>query len=301
MRVTQRMLTDRVLRDLNQQTLELLRLQEQLSSGRRINAPSDDPVDIRRALNVRTTIQKDEQYINNVAMTRPQHRETEEIISTVLETVRRAHELTIQGANGTNSPQQLSHIAEEINQLLEGVLNNANHRTGPRYIFGGTNTLTPPFLATRNMNNEIIAVTYQGNSENIQLAVSDTVRVTINEPGDQVFQSTTDIFQTLIDIRDNLRLADQNSLRTARLPELESAREQLLRAVARGGGAQNQIDRTEGEKEDFILQNQVLLSQLQDADYAETILNFNQQQNAYQAALQAAARVLQPSLLDFVR
>lgn len=301
MRITHGIIADRVLRDLNRQTFELLRLQEQLASGQRINSPSDDPIDIRRALNTRALIQKDEQYLDNIAMAQPQHRETESIILMVLESIQRARELTLQGANGTNTIEQLSYIAEEINQILEGVFDNANHRADNRYIFGGTYTLAPPFVATRDANNEIISVTYQGNTESIQLAVSDTVSITINETGDRVFQSTTDIFQTLIDIRDNLRAGDQSSLGNARLTELDSIREQLSRAVARVGAAQNRILRVQDEKENFIYENQALLSQILDADYAETIIRLNQQRNAYEAALQAAARILEPSLLDFIR
>lgn len=301
LRITQRLLIDRVLGDLRFQTRELLKLQDQLATGQRINSPSDDPIDARRSINTRTVIQKQEQYLDNIAMMRPQLEETSTLIQAVVDTIQRANELTLQGANGTNSQEQLDYIAEEINELLEQVLTNGNHLSNGRHIFAGTRTLAPAYVATRNVNGDIISVAYQGNDEVIDMAISDNVRVPINEPGSQVFDGTRDVFQLLIDIRDDLLAGDQGSLGNQRLTELEEARQQLSQALARVGAVQNRIQRAENETEDFRLQNQILFSQIVDADFAETIVELNAQQNAYQAALGAAGRVLQPTLLDFVR
>lgn len=300
-RVTQRLMTERILHDLRVQTHRLLRVQTQLATGQRINAPSDDPIDARRSIDTRTIIQKYQQYIDNIAMLRPQLEETTSCVGNAMNIVQRANELTLQGANGTNAQEQMNYIAEEINQLIEGMLVNANHVTNGRYIFSGTRTGTPAFSATRDAAGEITAVSYQGDGQSIEMALSDNVRLACNEPGDQVFQSTIDIFQTLIGIRDDLRAGDQASLSNVRLAELEQARAQLSQAQARIGALQNRVLNAENENEDLVLQNQILLSQIMDADFAETIVNLNVQQNAYQAALNAAARILQPSLLDFVR
>jgi flagellar hook-associated protein 3 FlgL len=115
-----------------------------------------------------------------------------------------------------------------------------------------------------------------------------------------VFQSSQDIFQTLIGIRDDLLAGDQSSLQNARLTELDVAREQFSQAQSRVGAVQNRLDRTELEIEDFQVQLQELLSDSIDADFAEVLINLNAQSNAFQAALSAAARAIQPSLLDFI-
>jgi len=98
-----------------------------------------------------------------------------------------------------------------------------------------------------------------------------------------------------------LLAGDQASLQNARLTELENARAQLGQALARIGARQNRGQRTTVEIEDFVLSSQELLSDTIDADFAETIVNLNAQNNAFQAALSAAAQVIQPSLLDFIR
>ena len=195
----------------------------------------------------------------------------------------------------------MSYLAEEINQILDGVFENANHLTNGRYIFSGSRTETPAFSATRNPQGEITAVTYEGDSSAIEMSLADDITLRINETGDRVFQGAVDIFQTLIGIRDELRTGNAAALSNIRLGELRGALAQLSQAQARVGALQNRVSSVQAENEDYILQNQILLSQVLDADYAETIVNLNVQQNAYQAALNAAARVLQPSLLDYVR
>ena len=301
LRVTQGILAQRALANIQNQSRRILDLQTQLSTGLRVNAPSDNPIDARRAINTRASIAKNEQYLENISTVSPRLAETVTAIETMSENLLRARELTLQGANGTNDQTALDALAEEINQILEAAMNTANHQTGSLYIFGGTRTTTPPFDVTRDVNGDITAITYQGNTEDIEIAVGDGITVTTNEPGSTVFQGSQDIFQTLIDIRDNLLAGDQASLQSTRLTELETGRQQLSQAMSRVGAVQNRLERTELELEDFQIQLEELLSDSIDADFADVVINLNAQSNAFQAALSAAAQVIQPSLLDFLR
>lgn len=301
MRVTQQLMVSRVLGNLNNQTGKLLALQEQLATGLKVNAPSDDPLAARRAVNIRANIGAIEQYITNLSTAGPQLTESTNALQTVVDVLQRAQVLTVQGATGTNNQTQLDQIAIEIDQLLETAVAEANHQTNGRYVFGGTRTTAPPFTVTRDAENRITAVAYQGNDEAIRIAIGDSVDVAINETGSDAFQSSQDIFQMLIAIRDNLRAGDQASLQNQRLAELPAARSQLLISLARIGAVQNRIEQATANAENAVQQLRSALSDSIDADYAETVVNLNAQSNAYQAALNAAARVIQPSLLDFVR
>ncbi|MCP4644409.1 MAG: flagellar hook-associated protein 3 [bacterium] len=301
LRITQRIIVDRALNNLRDQQQAILQLQEELATGLRVNDPSDNPIDTRRAINTRTTITVTEQYIDNISRTNAFLTETDTAIQSSGESIRRVRELTLQGASGTYGPDQLENISEEINEILEGMVNTANHLTAGRYIFGGSRTTEPPYDVTRNVDGDITAVTYVGNSEYIETAIGNGVRVNVNEPGDAVFTSDQDLFQTLIDIRDNLLSGDQTSLQTTRLEELDTIADQLNQSLARVGAIENRTTRTSVELEDFVLQFEELLSDAVDADYAETIINLNAQNNAFQAALSAAGSVIQPSLLDFIR
>ena len=300
MRVTTQLLMDRSLRNINSQLSQILKMQEQLATGLRVNRPADDPIDARRAVNIRSLIQKNEQYLANISIVASPVEETNTSIESVLGYFNRAWELTIQGANGTNSQTQLDNIALEINQILEGIFNTVNHETNGRYIFGGTRTSTPPYEATRDANGEITAVAFVGNTEAVRVAVSDVLDLQYNETGPKVFSENQDIFQTLIDVCDNLRAGDQTALQSLRLPEMETVQEQLVSSLARMGSIQNRLERSADEFEDFNLQLQTQLSNTIDADFAEVVMQLNAHSNAYRAALYAASQAIQPSLMDFV-
>ncbi|HOF40934.1 MAG TPA: flagellar hook-associated protein FlgL [Candidatus Hydrogenedentes bacterium] len=301
MRVTTQLLVDRSIRNINNQSNRLLTLQEQLATGLRVNRPSDDPIDARRAVSIRALLGKNEQYLANISMVSSPVAETNTSIETILSSFNRAWELALRGANGTNAQNQLDALALEINQLLEGIFSTANHETNGRYLFGGTRTTTPPYEATRNAEGEITAVHFAGNAEAIHVAISDVLDLQYNEIGLDVFSKNQDIFQTLLAVRDNLRAGDTSALGAVRLDEMETVRDQLTSALARVGSIQNRLDRSSEELEQFAFQLQTQLSDAIDADYADVITRLQAQTNAFQAALSAAARAIMPSLLDYVR
>jgi flagellar hook-associated protein 3 FlgL len=303
-RITQRLLVNNVLTNINRQSREILKLQEQLSTLRRVNRPSDAPLAVRRAVNAQTQIAKNEQYLANITAAQPQLTDTESVMRSAVDLIQRANELTLQANNGVNGQAQRDQIANEINQILEEMLAQGNRVTNGRYIFGGTRTQSPPMQATRGANNEVTAVAYIGNGVRTSIEISDGLTINVNQPGDEVFFTTTpgtvNIFETLITIRDGLRTANTAAVNTG-LANLESAQEQVLVVLSKSGAVQNRMDRTRDNLEDINVQLASVVSENIDVDFAEVALNLNAQSNAFQAALDAGARVIQPSLLDFVR
>ena len=299
-RITQGIMIDRVLSNIRDQELRILALQNQLATGLKINKISDNPLAARRGIASQSEIRQNEQYLTNISTVSPYLRESETSILTVVDILQRANELTLQGSNSTNAQEQRDQLALEINQLLEATLVESNHQTNGRFIFAGTRTLATPFAETRDANNDITAVTYNGNDENIEMETSENVRVIVNETGQAVFQENIDVFQVLIDIRDSLRTGDFDGLTTG-LVELDTAQEQLLVSTARIGSIENRINRTDTNIRDINVQLEEVLSDNIDADFAEVIVELNAQSNAFQASLNAAGRIIQPSLLDFIR
>lgn len=303
-RVSQRLLIDRALNNLGGQTRRLLKLQEQLSTQLRVNRPSDDPLAARRAINARDEIAKNAQFLTNISTTSVGFQDAETSILNVNSQVIRVKELSLQGVNNTNGPAQREQFAVEINQIIESVVQQANKLTNGRYIFGGTRTDNPPFVATRNANNEITSVAYEGNDNKISAEVSDGVYVNINETGQDVFLSnsptTVNIIDVLIGIRDNLRAGNVNPVQD-QIGQLDQARDQLLAAASRIGSVQNRVEALAENISDIDTQLKAVLSESIDADYADVLVELNAESNAYQAALNATARVIQPSLLDFIR
>ncbi len=304
LRVTQRILNDRVLRNISAQSRSLLQLQEQLSTGLRVNRPSDDPLAVRRGIRARSDVAINEQYTTNISTTGPHLLETESSILEANENLRRAYELALQGMNDTNSQTQREAISVEINQILENVLSLSNHFSNGRYIFGGTRTVAKPFEATRATDGEISSVAYLGNDQHYQIEISEGIRVDINETGTDVFANApsggVDVFELLVAVRENLRSGDVNALGD-NLTAFKAAQEQMMIATSRIGSVESRLDRVDLNLEDSNTQLQETMSDNLDADFAEVMVELNAQSNAFQASLNAASRVIQPSLLDFVR
>ncbi len=299
-RITQGFMVSRTLNSLNRQLNGLATLQEQLSTGLRVNRPSDDPLDARRAIGIRTSIRQNEQFVANIQDVAPHLRATESAVSNVQSILQRVQELTIRASSETVNTDQIEQIALEVDQLLEQVVLESNREVSDRALFGGTRTAAEPFQVTR-VAGVITAVAYAGNDGSIEIPFSETGRATINVPGDDVFQGDIDIFQLLINIRDDMNAGNQTSLSQVRLDEIDTGLKQMLNNLAKVGTFQNRLDRVSDSSQDLILEFQAQLSDKIDADFAETITNFNVQQNSYQAALNASARVIQSSLLDFIR
>ena len=303
MRVTQQMLTSQALFNLNQHTLNLLDLQDQLSSGQRINRSSDDPLAVRRAVGARLELSQDNQYLTNISTARPMLQDTETALTASVDILQRAKELALQGASGTNGQTQRESIAMEINELLGSLVQEGNYVSNGRYVFAGTYTNTLPFAVTTDADGEITQVDYEGNDEHFSVEIAKGVHVEQNVTGQQTFLTTVpgtvDLFQTLIDIRDHLRAGDTNALGTD-MESLDSGLEQLLTAEAKVGAISNRMDRTESALEEVAVQVEEVISDNVDADLAEVITRLNAENNAYQASLSATARVIQLSLLDYV-
>lgn len=299
-RVTQNILTQRVLTNLRDQNRRILDLQTQLATGQRINNLSDGPLGARLAVGIRREIQRNDQYLENINTTAPFLQSTATTTQTMIDLYQRVRELTIQGASETNGPQQRAAIAEEIDQLLEQTFAISNQQTNGRFLYGGTRTNQAPFEATRDAAGRISAVDYVGNDGSIRVAAAVGVELRANETGRQVFLDNQDVFENLIAIRDDLLAGNTGDLSNARLAEIGTAEAQLLNSLARTGATQNRLERIDDDTRDFNFQLQETLSNTLDADFAEVIINLNSESNALQAALNGAARIIQPSLLNFL-
>lgn len=197
-RITQSQLTTRTLSNLNDQLRRLSVLQDTMSTGRRVNSPSDDPIDARRAISIQTSMDQTRQYISNLEDIAPHLSAAEAVFEESVNMFQRALELTLRAANGTFGQDQLDQNAEEINQLLEQLILSVNTETSGRRLFSGTRTLTEPFSVTRDVvTNDITAVTYQGNSGAVEIPFSEIGRIQINIPGDEAFQKSIDVFATI--------------------------------------------------------------------------------------------------------
>ncbi len=292
MRVTQGMIVGNFLNNLNSNYKTLEKIQEQVSSGRSLSRPSDDPVKVVSSLRLRTNVTEMEKYLGNVADAIHWLQSTDTALSQTGDVLQRVRELTIKGANGILPQASRDALAKEVAQLKEQLVQVANSTHEGRYIFGGFKTTTAPFTG---------AGVYNGDTGIISYEIGINVSIPVNVTGDAVFINTQNIFQLLTDIEADLTTGNVSNLSDIRIGELDNAIDNILSIRADVGAKTNRLELTKTHLEDANLNLSGLLSKNDDIDLAEVITQLQMQENVYRTALAAGARIMQPSLIDFLR
>ncbi|MCS7236621.1 MAG: flagellar hook-associated protein FlgL [Armatimonadota bacterium] len=288
MRVTLQGLTLNFLRNLNAGLERLSRLQEQLATGKRVQRPSDDPPNLPAVLVMRDAVNAAGQYARNLQDTKTLLDAGQRALQDAVQVIQRLRELAIQGANGTLAPSDMQALAREVEALRGELVALGNTQVAGKYIFAGTLTTTAPFNGAGN---------YLGNQTPLRREVDRGIPVEATVPGDQVFPQVFGAAQAL---QEALEAGDHDAVR-ATLSGLDAALDHLLSAQAELGARASRVETIQARLEEFQVQLKELLSVREDADLAEVVMNLRLQENAYQAALAAGARLIQPSLVDFLR
>lgn len=295
-RVTERLLVDKLLSNIAANSRRFERLQEEVATGRRIIRPSDDPTGTVTALTLRSSDAENAQSLKNIDLAEGWLNATDVALQDVSAIIQRTRELVVQGANETLSPEETKALANEVDQLLGHAMQMANTRYGDRYIFGGFNTRTQPF---EFLDSAKTGWTYNGDNGEIVRSVGPGVELSINTTGDRVFPQ---VFDVLIGIRDDLATYNQDSLSLDRLDELENVHDDVLDALLSQVGSKGaRLELTRKQLLSARLNDAEVLSKTEDADMSESIIRLNAQQASLQAALSTGARVIQPTLIDFLR
>ena len=294
MRITTGMTQRNILSDLNRVSEALTRTQQKVASSKEITRPSDDPFGASRALALRTSIEGTRQYQRNIQDAQGWQETAEIALSDITDAVHRAHELLVEGSSSTTPPEARASIAAEIDQLIEGVKQNANATYRGRFVFAGTATDSAPYVSGDDA--------YHGSTAPVERQVGPDVPLAIGVLGTDILGDGADgkLLDVLRGIAANLRADDGPALQ-ADIAKLDSNLDTVLGVRALNGARQNRLDaalsRLQEVEESSIRQ----LSETEDADIAKTLIEFNSQQAAYQAALKAGASIVQASLMDFLR
>jgi flagellar hook-associated protein 3 FlgL len=301
-RITNSMMARTVLSDLNQVANRLTETQRKLSSGKEINRPSDDPYGAGRALALRSELEAIEQHSRNVDEAVGWQTVTDTALGTIGDLAQRARELVVQGATDTLDVTSRNAIAQEIDQIIAGMKQEANATYDGRYVLAGTNTDVRPYDPSLQATpNDAFA----GNSTAQLREIGPGVTLAVNVTGDEVLGGTAtasgDMIDVLRDVATHMRAGDTNALGTTDLKAVTAEIENLLAVRARVGASINRLDTAKSRLAEIQESATKMLSNVEDADMAKTIIDFNTQQAVYQSALKAGAQVIQPSLLDFLR
>ncbi|MGR3174487.1 MAG: flagellar hook-associated protein FlgL [Candidatus Scalindua sp.] len=279
-------------------TSKLSKLQEQISTGKKINRPSDAPAGARRILNIRSEVFRLDQYASNVQTATQSLNFNSSTLQNTANILQRIQELTMQGVNDTTDSDGRKIIAIEINQLVESILQSANTKRSGRYIFAGTKTKTVPFEATRNSNGEISAITYKGNREKIEYPVGPGTTVQVNQTGNEIFISNK-LFSSIINIRDSFASGSAVSAQNE-LDNLSNAHNSVLNSMAKAGSVANTLELTGNRITDTKLTLNEILASTESADITELVLRLKEQEFIFQASLASGAIILNISILDYL-
>jgi len=300
-RITQESLNRTTLSNINLNYKKMQEIQEKLSSGKQINRPSDDPSGARKVLGLRAEELQVQQFLDNTETAKEQINYTSNTLESIQELFLKIKNLAIQAGNDTLGQSDRNIIANELDELLESVLQNANTDNNGRYIFSGTKTLTSAFTATRDSNGNISSVSYNGNNEEIKYQIGPDTFIQVNLPGGKLFQDNK-AFSTLVSLRDSLKASTFDPTAFSNLRNtLDTATNALSTEITRFGAKANRLEMTTNSLGNSQTALKELISYTEDADIASLIMDLKHQENVLQSSLKTGAMVIQPTLLDFLR
>ncbi|HUT43295.1 MAG TPA: flagellar hook-associated protein FlgL [Desulfobacterales bacterium] len=296
MRVTNKMMTDTVSANLFRQANRLLDAQEVVATEKIINRPSDDPIAMGKVLDYRKAISSLNQYQRNVTQGKMWVEHTEVVLDEVNGLLRQAKEIAIAQSEGTSERDDRATAAEQVKNIYDQVMQLANTKLGARYMFAGHQTDTVPFTHDAAYN-----ATYHGDAGEIQIILGENTDLAVNVDGVQVFDNGTDTFDVLRQLKDALENPVYNQADISnQVQPLVGAGTQVESVRSESATNYTRLELTESQLEILKLNVENMLSRTQDADMAEAIINLKNEETAYETALAAAARVIQPSLINFL-
>lgn len=307
-RVTNQVQVAATLANLRRQSSTQAKFQDQIVSGFAVKAASDNPLNfamLARAREAATTLATSMQVASEASNS------VEAGVSALVDNNKilgRAKQLVIAANNPDSTPTSDEANAQELDQLINRFLQNSNSQIDGRYLFGGDNTTTPPFrVAATNSDGKPTSIVYEGSVTPASAEVGGQFTVETGSVGSGIFQSpTANAFQSLISFRDTLRNTaltptERSDALTRHLAEFEAAESVLSSAIGAKSGSASGLEAIQSRLQDQRIASLSRADELGATDYTEAILRFKQEESAYQATLNVAAKLVPPSLFDLIR
>lgn len=347
MRITNKMLAGNFLRDMRTNLNNMKTLQSQLTSGKEIRKPSDDPFKVARAMQLHTDINVNKQYNENIKDTINYLDTTDTALNQAGNVLHRVRELLVSSGNAGYGENERRAIKDEINEKIGEFSQIMNSNFDGKYVFGGTKTASKPVDAIKDSDgiNHLYYVSKEGvpidgsmdaankspvydlsdplnpkrkvitgsDIENIgsklSSEISQGVVMEYNVTATEIlkFQNpkdatkSKDLMEIFDGIMDDFKNNNTGSLTSTRLDEITGAMDNLLKTRSKVGALQNRMESAQQKNEDENFNMTDILSKTEDIDITEKVMEFSTMQTVYTASLQTSAKVIQPSLLDYLR
>lgn len=341
MRITNKMLSNNFLSDLNTNLQNMQTLQKQMASGKLFSKPSDNPFSVSRAMELHTSINTNTMYNQNIKDTINWLDTTDKAVGQVGDVFQRVRELLVSSGNGAYSAEERQKVKDEINQDVAQISQILNTSFDGKYVFGGTRGTYKPTDAVTNAttgNTDLIYVNKDGTTldpvanptaaqytmikTSLQVEVSQGVTMKYNVGANEIIQygsdpSTDDIRLLLQRITNHL---DGNNadgtphtvtdathpdpileLTGADLNDVDAALNNILTVRSQVGAKQNRMDSAQTQNTDMNANMTEILSKTEDIDITQKTMEYATAQTVYLASLQTSAKVIQPTLMDYLR
>jgi flagellar hook-associated protein 3 FlgL len=291
MRITEYMRYQSLVDNANRAQERVMKAQEQVSTGKKINKPSDDPAAITDILRLNSENNEHDQYSKNLTFAKSKLQLTDTVLDNIEQLAERAR--TLGQASLGDSSLKAGYVAE-VDGLRDQLITAANTTYAGRYIFGGTVTTTAPYVKNANST-----VTYNGNSNGMPLEISRGLTVETQIPGSDLFSGSVDIFQSLSDLSAAMQSGNKDGI-DAGVRKIEQFTDVLSVARTGIGGSLNLTSSVESNLSAANVARQSLLSSEQAADLAAAISDLTMNQNSLQATLALGGKISQTSIWDYL-
>ncbi|WP_068777449.1 flagellar hook-associated protein FlgL [Paenibacillus sp. FJAT-26967] len=303
MRITQSMMSSSMMRGLQANYSRMNKYQEQALTERRINRPSDDAVGIASALRYRGELGMTEQFEQNVEDADSWMKFNDTMMSEAVKILHTVSEKAVQGTTESINPEARKILSKEIDELYKQLVAIGNSQFKGKYIFNGQMTDQKPF------SDDPANTAFTLDDGKMRYQIGAGIYAEVNSLGKDVFGAyqdpadptkTTNVFKAL----DNLKKALNNDSTAdieKGITEIQTSMDRIIYAQADVGARQNRLAFTASRLEDLNLNYVDLQSKVEDINVPTTITELKTAEGIYQLSLDTMARIIRPSLMDFLR
>lgn len=298
MRATLSMQVQTSLLNIARATQGLSDAQTKAATGKRITKASDDVPGTDRALTLRSAISTADQLADNGVVSSPVLQATDSALNSVMNAIKSVQSITQAAANSSVSQSVRQDYMKQLDSIMEDLADTANTRYLGQFIFSGTATDQPAVTAQAGPP----PYAYTGNTDTKRVQVLSWVSIPTGMPGDKAFNfdgsagaGTTDVFTMISNVRDAIASGSETQM-SSQLTNVQANLDNVLSCRSSVGSWLQRIDKASGVLADSKLRMQELLSNVEDADLPQAIIQLQTQQNVYQVALSVSSKALSLSL-----
>jgi flagellar hook-associated protein 3 FlgL len=292
MRITSDTSYNSLLRDIERIAERMSNTQLQISSGKKLSKPSDDPVAVSDVLRIQAEQGEIAQYQDNIATAKSRLNFADSTLQNVQTMIERVRSLALGSMGNLSSASQYT---SEISGLRDQILAAANSSIDGQFMFAGSNVDTPAYTQASNGT-----VTYNGNADIVRLQIGRSTTLQIQVPGSDIFTGSVDIFDTIQNLMTAMNSGNKSAI-AAEVTKLEQFSSVVSNAQGKVGGLVNVAQSIESDLTKYSLGRTAQRSRLEDADLAAALTDYTQAETALRAATAVGARISNISILDYLR